>query len=85
MSTTEREESSNSESVVSNQKPEMPSGETHSENCVKEEERTLTDHLNKKLLQSFLARVDSGAQVIPHSALPQEREIQEEEEQNFTD
>ena len=25
-----------------------------------EEERTLTDHLNKKLLESFLERLDSG-------------------------
>ena len=26
----------------------------------KEEERTLTDHLNKKLLESFLQRIDGG-------------------------
>lgn len=26
----------------------------------KEEEKTLTDHLNKKLLESFLQRVDQG-------------------------
>jgi hypothetical protein len=27
----------------------------------KEEERTLTDHLNKRLLESFLNRLDSGS------------------------
>ena len=30
-----------------------------------EEERTLTDHLNKKLLSSFLRKLDSGAVQFP--------------------
>ena len=33
-----------------------------------EEERTLTDHLNKKLLESFLARLDSGSMQLPPGA-----------------
>ena len=31
----------------------------------KEEDRTLTDHLNKKLLQSFLARLEDGSMQFP--------------------
>lgn len=30
-----------------------------------EQEKTLTDHLNKKLLQSFLSRLDSGRVDLP--------------------
>ncbi len=30
-----------------------------------EEERNLTDHLNKRLLESFLTRLDSGAMQFP--------------------
>ena len=33
-----------------------------------EEERTLTDHLNKKLLESFLERLDSGSMQLPPGA-----------------
>ena len=33
-----------------------------------EEERTLTDHLNKRLLESFLARLDSGGMQLPPGA-----------------
>ena len=41
-----------------------------------EQEKTLTDHLNKKLLQSFLDRLDSGRMdVIPGATgVPEERE-----------
>ena len=35
-----------------------------------EEERTLTDHLNKKLLQSFLDRLESGNMQFPPQAQP---------------
>ena len=35
---------------------------------VHEEERTLTDHLNKRLLESFLARLDSGSMQLPPGA-----------------
>ena len=31
----------------------------------REEDRTLTDHLNKKLLQSFLARLEDGSVQFP--------------------
>lgn len=41
-------DSETSEMPVDNPEPE------------KEEERTLTDHLNKKLLKSFLSRMDAG-------------------------
>lgn len=33
-----------------------------------EEERTLTDHLNKKLLQAFLQRIESGTMQLPEGA-----------------
>lgn len=33
-----------------------------------EEEKTLTDHLNKKLLESFLTRLDSGNMQLPQGA-----------------
>ncbi len=33
-----------------------------------EEERTLTDHLNKRLLESFLVRLDSGSMQLPQGA-----------------
>ena len=35
---------------------------------VQEEERTLTDHLNKRLLESFLARLESGSMQLPPGA-----------------
>ena len=33
-----------------------------------EEEKTLTDHLNKKLLESFLTRLESGGEGLPSTA-----------------
>lgn len=48
-----------------------------------EEERTLTDHLNKKLLESFLARLDSGSMQLPPGA--RGNDLPEEEENDFDD
>ena len=49
-----------------------------------EEERTLTDHLNKRLLESFLARLDSGSMELPPGARgsdpPEEEDIDEFED-----
>lgn len=49
-----------------------------------EEERTLTDHLNKRLLESFLARLDSGSMQLPPGARgadpPEEEDVQEFED-----
>jgi hypothetical protein len=49
-----------------------------------EEERTLTDHLNKRLLESFLARLDSGSMQLPQGARgadpPEEEDGQEFED-----
>ena len=49
-----------------------------------EEERTLTDHLNKRLLESFLARLDSGSMQLPPGARgadpPEEEDGQEFED-----
>ena len=49
-----------------------------------EEERTLTDHLNKKLLESFLARLDSGSMELPPGARgndpPEEEDVDEFED-----
>ena len=38
----------------------LPKDEQVEDDEKKEEERTLTDHLNKKLLESFLQRMDQG-------------------------
>lgn len=52
----------------------------------KEEERTLTDHLNKKLLESFLVRMEAGTAGVPRPLQRQENEEEdEEEEQDFGD
>ena len=83
MSTTELKEvraTSVNSAPHSCQNKKMPSGEAGSEN--QEDERTLTDHLNKKLLQSFLARMESGIQVIPPLPHPAQPQV---EEQNFDD
>ena len=48
-----------------------------------EEERTLTDHLNKKLLESFLARLDSGNMQLPPGA--RGSDPVEEEDDDFED
>ena len=49
-----------------------------------EEERTLTDHLNKRLLESFLARLDSGSMQVPPGARgsdpPEEEDMEEFED-----
>ena len=49
------------------------------ENGRGEDERTLTDHLNKKLLESFLARMEAGTTGFPNIPQPQPPE----EEQDF--
>ncbi len=59
--------------------PEMPVDNPELENP-KEEERTLTDHLNKKLLESFLSRIDAGTTGFQN--LPQTPPTQDEEESN---
>ena len=58
------------------------------EEAAKEEERTLTDHLNKKLLSSFLARLDSGDVQFPSNGQPQQQQQQlgdNDDEQEFED
>ena len=45
-----------------------------------EEERTLTDHLNKKLLSSFLEKLDSGAVQFPAGVQDPAAEDEEEDE-----
>ena len=49
-------------------KDKMPIANPEVENPEKED-RTLTDHLNKKLLESFLTRIDAGTTGFPN--LPQ--------------
>ena len=44
----------------------------------KEEERTLTDHLNKKLLESFLARMDAGTTGFPNLPQAQPHTVEDE-------
>lgn len=59
-------------------------GENTEEPQPQEEERTLTDHLNKRLLESFLARLDSGSMQLPPGARgadpPEEEDVQEFED-----
>ena len=43
----------------------------------KEEERTLTDHLNKKLLESFLARMDAGTTGFQNLPQPQPQSVED--------
>lgn len=56
----------------------MPVDNPELEHTAKEEERTLTDHLNKKLLASFLSRIDAGTTGFTN--LP--RPLPKEEEEN---
>lgn len=42
-----------------------------------EHERTLTDHLNKKLLESFLSRLDTGSMTFPDQT-NSEQELEED-------
>ena len=44
-----------------------------------EEERTLTDHLNKRLLQSFLTRLEEGGFVLPQNTTPTEERDKDED------
>ncbi len=49
----------------------------------KEEEITLTDHLNKKLLESFLARIDAGTTGFPNLPQAQPQTVEDEEPSDF--
>ena len=61
--------------------PDMPNGDAAP---VKgEEEKTMTDHLNKKLLESFLVRMDAGTANIPR--LPDSKSDDDPERQDFDD
>ena len=64
-----KEGSETSEMPVDNPEPE------------KEEERTLTDHLNKKLLESFLSRIDAGT--TGFKLPPQQAQEPEDSEDGF--
>ena len=48
----------------------------------KEQEKTLTDHLNKRLLESFLGRLDAGGMGLPQGAVGH---VPEEKEDNWED
>lgn len=50
-----------------------------------EEEKTLTDHLNKRLLESFLSRLQEGAVRFPPNASPQPPPDNEQEDSFDTD
>lgn len=58
-----------SESSKEAESEKMPVDNPELENPGKEEEKSLTDHLNKKLLESFLSRMDAGTTGFPN--LPQ--------------
>lgn len=44
----------------------------------KEEEKTLTDHLNKKLAESFLSRMDAGTTGFPNLPQPPPKQVEDE-------
>lgn len=62
---------------------EMPVDNPELDNRGKEEERTLTDHLNKKLLESFLSRMDAGTTGFPNLPQSPPKEQVEENEDDF--
>lgn len=63
--------STDTEKKAKNMPVDNPDSET-----VKEEERTLTDHLNKRLLESFLARMEAGTTGFPNLPQPQTKETE---------
>ncbi len=50
----------------------QPAASVEVEEPKAEEERNLTDHLNKRLLESFLSRLDSGAVQFPQTLTEQQ-------------
>lgn len=48
-----------------------------------EQEKTLTDHLNKRLLESFLSRLDSGRADLPPGFLHPHEEREENWEEGY--
>lgn len=57
----------------------MPVDNPDLEDTRKDEERTLTDHLNKRLLENFLARMEAGTTGFPNLPQTQTKEAEEEE------
>ena len=56
------------DSTSSDEEPAQPSSDVTQEEPQEPQEPTLTDHLNKKLLQSFLTRLDEGSFNFPGSS-----------------
>ena len=79
MSTELEESGSVTELEQTKEEERMPVDNPDVDNTEKEEERTLTDHLNKKLLESFLARMDAGTTGFPNLPQPQATPQEEEE------
>ncbi len=88
------EQSSPTEAPVSDTPEAMQTEESQNTNCTQpvastdeevqepEQERTLTDHLNKKLLESFLSRLDSGNIQFPQASAEEEGQAGEFDEQS---
>lgn len=55
------------------------------EDAPKEEERTLTDHLNKKLLESFLSRMEEGTTGFSRIPPPPEDNEEDDGGQEFNE
>ena len=71
---------------VSSDEPERREAETmplDNPQTPKEEERTLTDHLNKKLLESFLARMDAGTTGFPNLPQAPSRSVEDQGSGDF--
>ena len=74
-----------SEQDTGTETDKMPVDNPELDNPAKEEERTLTDHLNKKLLESFLSRMDTGTTGFPNLPQPPPKEEQVEENEDGFD
>jgi len=66
---------------LGSEESKMPVDSPSPVNSEKEEERTLTDHLNKRLLESFLARIDAGTTGFPNLPQPQPKQDKETDEE----
>ncbi len=89
------EQSSPTEAPVSDTPEAMQTDESQDTNCTQpvattdkeelqepEQEKTLTDHLNKRLLESFLSRLDSGNIKLPQASAEEEGQAGDFDEQS---
>lgn len=69
------------EAMQTEECPTKPTASVDGDEARPEEERNLTDHLNKRLLESFLTRLDSGAMQFPQASSDQQEDDSREFEE----